>query len=127
MVCGVEHVTHIVEENKSKVIAYVGQRHWRSANLQVVDEQPLTANGKSGYQVARSSLVDGEAAQRIAAAREEQFGQRDGSGLRRQLPRGWQTEEVVDAIGMQDPNLRVPREDPPLLNPVVGGILHQHL
>src|ERR1019366_9827988 len=101
--------------------------HGRSANFQVVDEQSLTANGKAGYQVARSSLVDGEAAQRIAAAREEQLGQGDGSGLRRQLPRGWQTEEVVDAIGMQDPNLRVPREHPALLNSVVGGILNQHV
>src|SRR5271157_86834 len=38
MVCRVEHVTHIVEEHKSQVIAHVRQPYWRSANFQVVDE-----------------------------------------------------------------------------------------
>src|ERR1039458_10417690 len=85
MVCRVEHVAHIVEEYKSKVIAHERQCHGRSANFQVVYEESLTAYGISGLQVAGAGLVDGKAAQRIAAAREEQLGQGKRGRFRRQL------------------------------------------
>src|ERR1035441_6237111 len=94
MVCRVEHVAHIVEEYKSKVIAHERQCHRRSANFQVVYEESLTAYGISGLQVARASLVDGETAQRIAAACKEQLRQGNRGRFRRQLASNWWRTEI---------------------------------
>src|ERR1019366_561712 len=93
MVCRVEHVAHIVEEYKSKVIAHERQCHGRRANFQVVYEESLTAYGISGLQVAAAGLGDGETPQRTAAARKE-YGRQEkrGRGRRQLAANGWRTE-----------------------------------
>src|SRR5208283_2274211 len=128
LACGCENVAHIVKENKPEIVAYERERNGRGTNFEVVDEQPLPADGISGLQVAGTRLVDRKAAQRIATTREEQLRQWDRGGFRRQrrFPRG-EAEKIIRAVGMQNSDLGVARQHPSLLEGVVARILEQHL
>src|SRR5271157_2213687 len=125
---GCENIAHVVKEDESEIVTDERERDWRSANFYVVDEQPLPANGISGLQVTWAGLVDGVAAERIATSSEEQLRQGNGGGFRRQhcAPRR-EAQKVVRAVGVQNPDLGVPRQHPSFLEGVVRRILEQHL
>src|SRR5258708_15790930 len=74
-----KYVSRIVEHRSAQWIPDEGQVH-RETQILIKNQQSLSTDGKSGYGIARSRLIEREASQGRAAAGEESFGKRNLAG-----------------------------------------------
>src|SRR5712691_1531786 len=68
-------VAHVVEQNRTQVLPQIGQGKRRQAQLQLVKEQRIPADGKAGFEIARAGLIESKSAMRVRAAAKKALGQ----------------------------------------------------
>src|ERR1022692_1030022 len=78
-----EDVARVMEEGEAQLVLDQGKHGRRKTHLQVIEEQRPAAHGKAEDRIARTRLIQAKTAMRVAAARQEQLGQRNALGRSR--------------------------------------------
>src|SRR5437868_11788575 len=103
-------VSHVVEQNRAQVLAQIRQGKRRQTQLQLIEEQRITADGKPGFEIARASLIESKSAMRVRAAAKKTLGQGHDS-------------LAAPAKGLLKTNFSEAGEDQPLfVEQMIGGV-----
>src|SRR5712692_2507018 len=57
-----------MEQNRAQILPQIRQGKRRQAQLQLIEEQRITADGKAGFEIARACLIESKSTMRVRAA-----------------------------------------------------------